>query len=74
MSETLNILLKKEEYDDNSKTLRQIHDGLINSILFENFSGVFDYFSLWDESNDSFFGKDKPNEMKQIVSESITHD
>lgn len=74
MSETLNILLKKEEYDDNSKTLRQIHDDLINSILFENFSGVFDYFSLWDESNDSFFGKDKPNEMKQIVSESITHD
>lgn len=35
--------------------------------MFESFGGVFDYFSLWNESNDSFLGKDKPNEMKHIV-------
>ena len=66
MSYELNVLVKKEDYEE--KTLKEIHDELINFKLFDQFKGTFDYFSLWDsDNNKSFFGKDKPDELKTII-------
>ena len=64
MADTLNILLKADKFDDSS--LKKIHDTLINFTLFEDFKD-FDYFSLWGEDNESYFGKDNPEKMKEDV-------
>lgn len=65
MSETLNILLRADEYK--GKTLKEVHDTMINSLLFEDFSNVFDFFSFWEEGNESFAGSERPEELRVVV-------
>lgn len=65
MAEVLYVLLRKEEHE--GETLQEIHSDLINYDLFDNFSGVFDYFSYWIDSNTSFWGEKDPKRMQDVV-------
>ena len=64
MADTLNILLKADEYKNMS--LKEIHDRLIYFTLIEDFKD-FDFFSSWREGNESYFGKDDPERIKEDV-------
>lgn len=67
MGNILKVLISMNRYED--CTAKEIHDELINYSLIEEGFAQFDYFSLWDDGNDSFLGKDDPERLIREVSE-----
>ena len=67
MAESLFIMLRSDEYEGTS--LKAIHDQMTDYTLYEDFRGSFDYFSLWREDNESYFGKNDPERLQEDVQE-----
>lgn len=65
MASLLYILRK----NDSEETLQKMHDELINYTLFNDFPEQFNYFSLWDESNQSVLGTQDSERIVNIVKE-----
>ena len=64
----LKVLVSLKAYDMEEYNIHQIHDDLVNSILY-NILGedAVEYFSCLndEELHDSYLGKEKPEEIKQ---------
>lgn len=63
------LLLYILRKNDSEETLQEMHDELINDTLFNDFPEQFNYFSLWDESNQSVLGTQDPERIVNIVKE-----
>ena len=48
-------------------SIEEAHRKMVDSILWDYLKCRVDYFSYWNEENESFFGKDNPKRMCEIV-------